>query len=203
MHVHTRFSPCSIIRVRQLAKKLRDTGIDGVCITDHDTTAARSLLKGLSDVSGLSIIIGLEYTTTQGDFLIFGPVDHIPQGMDAKTLLKWSTREGGVAIPAHPFRRSRPADSGILHLFDIIEALNGRNLASENDLCMHWIASHGNSKKRIGGSDAHTPDEIGRIVTIFDKNIYTSEDLVRELLHGQYSIRQRYPQSANIPPYFL
>jgi predicted metal-dependent phosphoesterase TrpH len=192
MHIHTRFSPCSIIRVRQLPRKLRDAGIDGACITDHDTTAARSLLKGLTDISGLCIIVGIEYTTTQGDFLIFGPVDNIRRGMDAKTLFGWIKREGGVAIPAHPFRRSRPADPDILHFFDIIEALNGRNLASENDLCAHWIASHGNSKKRIGGSDAHTLDEIGRIVTIFDKNIYTSDDLIRELLCGQYTIRQRY-----------
>lgn len=193
MHIHTRFSPCSIIRVRQLSGKIQEAGIDGVCITDHDTIASRSLLKGLSHTSGMCIIVGLEYTTTQGDFLIFGPVEHIPQSMDAKTLLKWIKKEGGVAIPAHPFRRSRPVDFQILHLFDIIEVLNGRNQDYENDLCMHWIETNGNSKKRIGGSDAHTLDEIGRIVTVFDKDIYTSEDLVRELRDGEYTIQQRYP----------
>jgi len=193
MHIHTRFSPCSIIRVRQIPKKIQETGIDGVCITDHDTTASRSLLKGISHISGLRIFVGLEYTTTPGDFLIFGPVEYIPQGMDAKTLLKWIKKEGGVAIPAHPFRRSRPADPQILHFFDIIEVLNGRNQAYENDLCMHWIESNGNSRKRIGGSDAHTLDEIGRIVTVFGRDIYTSEDLVRELRDGDYTIQQKYP----------
>jgi hypothetical protein len=192
MHIHTRFSPCSIIRVRQLPVKLREARIDGVCITDHNTTASRSLLQGFSHVPGLSIIVGLEYATTQGDFLIFGPAEYIPEGMDARTLHKWIKKEGGIAIPAHPFRRSRPADPQILHLFDIIEVLNGRNYSYENDLCIQWIETNGNSKKRIGGSDAHTPDEIGRIVTVFDKNIYSSDDLVRELRDGTYSIQQRY-----------
>jgi predicted metal-dependent phosphoesterase TrpH len=192
MHIHTRFSPCSIIRVRQIPYQIQKNGIDGVCITDHNTTASRSLLKSFSHISGLSIIVGLEYSTFQGDFLIFGPDEYIPEGMDAKTLLKWVKKEGGIAIPAHPFRRSRPADPRILPFFDIIEVLNGRNHAYENDLCMQWIESNGNNKKRIGGSDAHMLDEIGRIVTVFDKDIYTSDDLVRELREGNYTIQQRY-----------
>lgn len=192
MHIHTRFSPCSKIRVRQIPRKIQEACIDGVCITDHNTTASRSLLKGISHVSGLSIIVGLEYATAQGDFLIFGPDEYIPEGMDAKTLLKWVKKEGGVAIPAHPFRRSRPADPRILPFFDIIEVLNGRNQTYENDLCMQWIETNGNSKKCIGGSDAHTLDEIGRIVTVFDKDIYTSDDLIRELREGDYTIQQRY-----------
>ena len=192
MHVHTRFSPCSVIRVRQLSSHMRSTGIEGVCITDHDTARAYSLLKGqTTDISGLSIIVGLEYTTPQGDILIFGPVDRVPRHMDAKSLLQWVRREGGVAIPAHPFRRSRPADPRILPWFDIIEVFNGRNQPSENDHCRQWIAANGNHKKAIGGSDAHTPAEIGRFVTVFEKNIYTSEDLVRELLDGHYTIEQR------------
>jgi len=70
--------------------------------------------------------------------------------------------------------------------------LNGRNQTYENDLCMQWIETNGNNKKCIGGSDAHTLDEIGRIVTVFDKDIYTSEDLIRELREGDYTIQQRY-----------
>lgn len=192
MHIHTRFSQCSIIRVRQLSKILQEANIDGLCITDHDTAASRSQLQGLSDTTGKTIIVGLEYTTTQGDILIFGPVEYVPQGMDVQMLLKWVRKAGGVAIPAHPFRKSRPVDPHILPFFDIIEVLNGRNQAHENDLCRQWIATNGNRKKGIGGSDAHTPHEIGRIVTVFKKNIYTSEDLVRELVDGDYAVQQRH-----------
>ena len=192
MHIHSRFSPCSIIRLGQLSSRIREVKIDGVCITDHDTTAAGSLIKGLFDASGLLVIVGLEYSTTQGDFLIFGSVEDIPRGMNAPLLLNWVKKEGGVVIPAHPFRKSRPADPTILHYFDIIEVLNGRNRSHENNLCKEWIEKSGNSKRVIGGSDAHTLDEIGRIVTIFDKDIHSSEDLVRELRDGVYSVQRRY-----------
>jgi predicted metal-dependent phosphoesterase TrpH len=191
MHVHTRFSPCSIIRIRQLPRKIQEAGIDGVCITDHDTTASLSLLKSLSDTSGICIIVGIEYTTSRGDFLIFGPVEYIPPGMSAEKILKWAKKEGGIAIPAHPFRKSRPADPGILSSFEILEVLNGRNRPEENESCANWLKRHGNNKRGIGGSDAHTLEEVGRIVTVFEKNIHGVEDLIRELRHGKYSVLQR------------
>jgi predicted metal-dependent phosphoesterase TrpH len=190
MHIHTRFSPCSVIKVRQLVKKMHEKGLDGVCITDHDTTGSLSVLRNNSGTSGICIIVGIEYTTQKGDFLIFGPVEQIPKCMDAENLLEWVRKEGGVAIPAHPFRRSRPADVEILRSFDIIEVLNGRNLPSENDSCKDWLSTNGNGKRVTGGSDAHTLDEIGRVVTVFEKNIYRVEDLIHELRFGKYSPRQ-------------
>jgi predicted metal-dependent phosphoesterase TrpH len=187
MHVHTRFSPCSIIRIAHLIDKARKAGLDGVCITDHDTADSQSVFKNIPATQGICIIVGMEYTTRKGDFLLFGPVEYIPKGMDADRLIEWSKREGAAAIPAHPFRRSRPADLDILRKSDIIEGINGRNHPHENSLCSKWMIEQGNGTKQIGGSDAHTLDEIGRIVTIFDKNIYTVEDLLKELTAGKYS----------------
>ena len=99
MHIHTRFSPCSIIRVAQLVKKARETGLDGICITDHDTIASKSVLKNIAEHQSICIIVGMEYTTRKGDFLVFGPVDHITSGMDAEDLMKWSKREGAILYP--------------------------------------------------------------------------------------------------------
>lgn len=192
MHIHTRFSPCSIIRLKQLAGEIRRSGIDGLCITDHHTIASRALLSNVSDTANVAIIVGIEYSTGQGDFLIFGPVENIPRGLDALSLLTWVKKQGGIVIPAHPFRKSRPADPAILEHFDIIEVLNGRNRTQENDLCREWIRERGNNKRVIGGSDAHTPEEIGNVVTVFKKNIYTSEDLIRELRDGDYTVQQRH-----------
>ena len=61
---------------------------------------------------GLCVIVGMEYTTSKGDFLVFGPAEYVPEGMDAEDLIGWVRKEGGVAIPAHPFRQSRPTDPG-------------------------------------------------------------------------------------------
>lgn len=191
MHIHTRFSPCSIIRIAHLLEKARTLNLDGICITDHDTSDSLSVFKNISAHHKICIIVGLEYTTGKGDFLVFGPVEHIPKGMSAERLIEWSKKEGAVAIPAHPFRQSRPADLNILKISDIIEGVNGRNHPHENSLCRRWLKEQGNGKKEIGGSDAHTLDEVGRIVTVFHKNIYTVEDLLKELIAGKYSAVQR------------
>ena len=61
MHVHTRFSPCSVIRIRNLLSRAREVGIDGVCITDHDTIASKHEFEKLSDTHGICFIIGIEY----------------------------------------------------------------------------------------------------------------------------------------------
>ncbi len=199
IHVHTRFSPCGSIRVRQLERVIRESGIDGICITDHDTIAASSLLAESRHAAGVVIIVGLEYTTSQGDFLVFGPVESIPERLDAPSLARWAKKKGGVAIPAHPFRRSRPADVGILEHFHVIEAYNGRNRAFENDLCVRWLRERGENKKWVGGSDAHTLDEVGRVVTVFRNDIHTAEELVRELLEGTYTIWQRHGERKRGP----
>jgi predicted metal-dependent phosphoesterase TrpH len=193
MHIHTHFSPCSVIKIPQLLQRARKAGIDGVCITDHNTVASKSAFEKISDNAGLCVIVGIEYTTFQGDFLIFGSVDHIPAKMDAENLLKWVQKEGSVAIAAHPFRKDRPFDKGILQSLKIVEVLNGRNKPNENELCKDWLQKHGKGIKEIGGSDAHTLEEIGQVVTVFKKNIYSMDDLVGELLTGTYSPLKRYP----------
>lgn len=191
MHIHSSFSPCSVINIPQLLQRARDLGLSGICITDHDTTDSKSIIEKRVDSSGICVIVGIEYTTTKGDFLVFGPIEHIPRGMDAENLLRWINKVGGIAIPAHPFREDRPVDLNILRSFKVIEGLNGRNKQYENELCKKWLKRRGNGMKEIGGSDAHTIEEVGRIVTVFKKNIYSTEDLIEELQYGHYCPEQR------------
>ena len=87
--------------------------------------------------------------------------------------------------------QSRPADLKILKRSEIIEGVNGRNHPHENSLCRRWLKEQGNGTKLIGGSDAHTLDEVGRVATMFNRNIYTVEDLIKELATGTYSAVQR------------
>jgi predicted metal-dependent phosphoesterase TrpH len=187
MHIHTRFSPCSGMRIKHLVGKAKERGLNGICITDHDTTASLTAFQNIYNETGICIIVGLEYTTQEGDFLVFCPTKYFSMGMGAEDLLQWAEKEGAIVIPAHPFRKSRPADPAILKSFNIIERLNGRNHPSENEACKAWLKQYGNGTRTVGGSDAHTPDEIGRVVTVFEKDICSIEDLIRELRSGHYS----------------
>jgi predicted metal-dependent phosphoesterase TrpH len=191
MHIHTSFSPCSVITIPNLLQRAQKAGLDGICITDHDTMASKAVFDGIDDKHGLCVIVGIEYTTTKGDFLIFGPIESAPLGMNAADLFRWIKKEGGVAIPAHPFRKNRPTDMGVLSSSKIVEVLNGRNRPSENESCRNWLAQHGNGTRQTGGSDAHTLEEIGRIVTVFKENIYDIEDLIDALYTGSFTPKQR------------
>lgn len=189
MHVHTHFSPCSNINIEQLLQRARDLGLDGVCITDHDSTLSKDVF-GIYN-GDLCVIIGMEYTTKEGDFLIFSPHYDIPRGLSAMELFRYTAQIGGISIPAHPFRKTRPINPSILNSFHIIEVINGRNSYYENELSKNWLKSQGNGTRGIGGSDAHTIEEVGRIVTIFEKNIYNVEDLIRQLYSGNYVALQK------------
>jgi predicted metal-dependent phosphoesterase TrpH len=109
-----------------------------------------------SDTYGICFIIGIEYTTTKGDYLVYGHLENIPKHMGVNSLLQWAQKEGAVVIPAHPFRKSRPVPMPILKSFDIIECLNGRNHDFENDACRKWLKENANGIREIGGSDSHT-----------------------------------------------
>lgn len=196
MHIHTRFSSCSAIGVKQLIQKANNIGLDGICITDHDTVAAKHALHNISDRSGLCVIIGMEYTTAEGDFLVFSPCDEISGGLNARELSSYVIKQGGIAIPAHPFRKNRPASRAVLESSHIIEAMNGRSNYDENELAKTWIRSQGNGTRGIGGSDAHTIKEVGKVVTVFKNNIYSLEDLIRELHSGTYGPLQMTPSLA-------
>ena len=98
IHVHSTISPCSELRLEEILAHSRARKLDGVCITDHQRMeAAQHLTEGIQP-DGLCVIVGLEYTTPDGDFLVFGPFDGISQGFTAPELLTLVHERGGVAV---------------------------------------------------------------------------------------------------------
>ncbi|MDQ7031367.1 MAG: PHP domain-containing protein [Desulfonauticus sp.] len=183
LHVHSNISPCSNMGLDDLIKRAYELGLDGICITDHDTLEAKNILSKIPTY-GITVIVGMEYATPQGDFLIFGEIDNIPKGLTAKDLLHTLKNRNSMAIAAHPFRKKRRFDSSLLACMEVIEGVNGRCNWEENILTMNWALD--NLKKITGGSDAHTLKEIGRVITYFKKPILNVWDLIDNLKSGSY-----------------
>ena len=156
LHVHTTFSSCSELSLETLLRSARTKGLDGVCITDHDTMESAQYVTEGMQPDGLMVIIGMEYATPQGDFLIFGPFQRLRPGLLARELLPIVEGQGGIAIAAHPFRAWRPLDASALNWgAHAIERYNGRNNFEENEQAESLIEEWGLTA--TGGSDATQP----------------------------------------------
>lgn len=184
LHVHTTYSPCSRLLLGDILVHARGKGLDGVLITDHDTTEAMRWIRPGFQPDGLLLLIGMEYATDQGDFLILG--DNIKPGADlgALALINQVEQKGGIAIAAHPFRKSRFFERSLLNkpYVAYVEGINGRNQAEENRLALGLGQAKG--KIMLGGSDAHALDELGRVVTNFDYPIKSMQELIKEIKAG-------------------
>ncbi|MFO7877556.1 MAG: PHP domain-containing protein [Desulfovermiculus sp.] len=185
LHVHSSMSPCSNLPLHDIVHQAQEKGLDGVCITDHDTMAAGQLVtEGLQD-NGLVVIIGQEYTTRQGDFLLFGPYEDLPSGLSAEKVLGHVQATGGAAIGAHPFRNGRSIDQYLIRsgLCPIIEQENGRNTALENGQTRTWLTRY--PLILVAGGDAHSLEELGRFPVQFSSPIHSRMDLISALNSGQ------------------
>jgi predicted metal-dependent phosphoesterase TrpH len=184
LHVHTSISPCSNLRISDILCHAKAKGLDGVCITDHNTMEIRRHLKEGFQEDGLCVLFGMEYGTPDGDFLIYGPFEDFPAGLPASHLLKIVEQSGGAAVAAHPFRNGRSVREEIISggLCRIVESINGRNGEMENESVGIWRRRFRLSE--CGGSDAHSFDELGKVVTRFDVSVRSREDLVQALING-------------------
>jgi hypothetical protein len=171
------------MHIEDVVDRAMDRGLQGVCITDHNTMDIRhSLTEGIQE-NGLCVLFGMEYSTPQGDFLVFGPFEELTPNLDADRLLSTVRDTGGAAVAAHPFRKARPTDERLIRngLCHGLECINGRNTSQENSAVANWRHY---PLSQCGGSDAHTLDELGTFGTRMLIPVQTRADLIQAIHHG-------------------
>lgn len=188
LHIHTKaLSPCSRMSMEEAAVQSKAMGLDGICITEHDTMADFREADRLSDKYGIVILVGCEVYAAEGDFLTFG-IPHAPKWrLTAQELLDWTEQSGGVCIAAHPFRdngRGAGAFLSQLHGLNAIEAYNGNTKLEHNKLAVQWAERL--HIPQTGSSDAHATDRVGVFATEFNDRILSIPDLVQALRTGNY-----------------
>lgn len=184
IHVHTTISGCSRLTLEEIVENAAAQGLDGVCITDHDTMDVRHRIEEGRQANGLCVIFGMEYATTDGDFLLFGPFESLQPGLDARELLALVESKGGVAIAAHPFRPGRSVSEFAVSegLCSVVERVNGRNKPEANERTLEWFDRYQLSAS--GGSDAHTLEELGRTPSRILAPIAGRADFIKALKAG-------------------
>ncbi len=192
LHIHTVLGGDSAIHPDEVVPFAQKAGLDGVCITEHHEFGLSAPLEAIAIETGFPIFRAMEYRADAGHLLIFGVKvgrsDMMP-GLPIQHAINWVNRQGGVAIPAHPFQTSlsgRCLGDRVLDLTNIpaLETFNASATLRENDRTR--IAASKMSLAGIGGSDAHGSLAIGRAYTLFPAPILTIQDLVQALKSGQY-----------------
>jgi predicted metal-dependent phosphoesterase TrpH len=108
------------------------------------------------------------------------------------------TAAEGFMVYAHPFRglpelTISDADAAMkialgkvdITSIDAVEGRNGRHGDIYNQPALEMAARY--NLRSTGGSDAHSADEIGTCVTVFERKITTDGELLRELKAGRFT----------------
>ncbi len=176
----------SNLSIHQAIIRAKTIGLDGICFTDHDNMGIYGRAKDLSSQYDIPVFAGIEINTADGDILVFG-LNSMPERTgSAIELVKDVLEAGGAAVSAHPFR---PGGRGLgdrisAMPFPIgIEVLNGRTPQKFNRIALE--TSYSTGLPGLGGSDAHTPEEVGRFATFFPDDIRTTRDLIRAIRTGK------------------
>jgi predicted metal-dependent phosphoesterase TrpH len=203
LHTHTSpRSPCSSLDPVDLIREAERLGLDGICLTEHQVWWGVDEISELARHTKVKIFRGNEFTTNQGDVLVFGYEEDIKDLLTIEDLRHRVTAAGGFMIAAHPFRGFKTFGIGQLQMtvdqacgrrvFDFVDALETRNGGvsdQENDMAARVAARLG--LPGTAGSDAHVADEVGKWVTDFERAIETEQELLEELRAGRFAVLKK------------
>ncbi|MGC2445790.1 PHP-associated domain-containing protein [Candidatus Binatus sp.] len=204
LHVHTRLSSDSNVAPEQYLEfaQASGRGLGAICFTEHrlfpNDAEVWRLYAELADRFQIAVFRGIEADTDLGHLLLFGVNDEVTRRFDltsrmlkSDSLIEVIHHEGGVAIPAHPFR-----DSGYGSRLDAllsrhgaaigaVEALNGQNSIEENRRAEDAVRKLGLTA--VGGSDAHfaTAKWFMTVATEFEREVKTVEQMCTEIRAGR------------------
>lgn len=187
MHVHEkRNSLDSFMTLEEIVEEACETGLDGICITDHESMGLREFASQYSKKTGFPIFVGAEYLTKEGDILAFG-IDELPKEslLSAQEFIDYVNERGGACIAAHPFRNNnRGLGENLKKVKGLagIEVLNGSTSFDANQKALQYCTELGLST--FGASDAHDTFQLGKYATRMPKRVTSMSELVEAIKKG-------------------
>jgi len=208
LHIHTRLGGDSLIGPEDLVERAREVGLDAVCITEHHSYDLSEPFDEISRKTKFPIFRGLEYRADNGHLLIYGvraSRGNLPAGLPLQKAVDWVHKNGGVAVPAHPYQHSLAGQ----YLGDDIIKINGLFAL---EVLNGSVSSAGNRRAKaaadrlkingIGGSDAHGLQVLGKAYTCFRAPVTTVKELTAVLRGGDYSpCWNQWYQAPNLSKY--
>ncbi|QGG96100.1 PHP-associated domain-containing protein [Actinomarinicola tropica] len=166
MHSHTMWSGDSTTTPDEVEEAVVDSGIDVLCITDHNAIAGAEELAARLPCR---VVVGEELRTQLGEIIGLFLTERIPFGVGPREAAERIRAQGGVVYVPHPFDpmranlRAESIDELVAAgLVDVMEVRNGKtSLEHLNREAAEYAAAHG--LLAGAGSDAHVPAALGAV----------------------------------------
>ncbi len=205
-HVHTlETSSCARIEASETVRLYKESGYQGIIITDHyydfyfsnlmESSWERKIdqyLRGYyhareeGSKRGLKVFLGLEirFTENPNDYLVYGITEQFLKehkelyALGLKEFKKLIEKENNLIIQAHPYRKNMiVAAPQDIHGVEVFNGNPRHN--SHNELALAFAKEH--SLLMSSGSDFHQMEDLARGGMVFGHEINTSSDFVNAL----------------------
>lgn len=195
MHCHVKEGSLdSKVSVEEYIMLLKAKGFQGMVITDHNTYKGyrywKNHIKGKRHTDFV-VLKGIEYDTRDAGHILVIMPEGVKmrvlelRGMSVSVLIDFVHRNGGVLGPAHPCgekylsftntKRFRISPE-LMKRFDFVEAFNCCESVESNENALELAKKY--DMVRIGGSDSHKPDCVGRAYTILPEPVTCETELI-------------------------
>ena len=180
---------------------LKKHGFQGMVITDHDTYQGYRHWKNQLKEKHPDFVVlkGIEYDTRDAGHILVIMPEGVKmrllemRGMRASVLIDLVHRNGGVLGPAHPCGEKYMSFTNtkcyyntpeLIKRFDFIEAFNACESKESNAGALKLAEKYG--KVKVGGSDSHKPDCVGKGYTILPEPVTCETELI-SMIHRKVS----------------
>ena len=172
LHCHSSASFDSLSKPADLVRVAAERGLTHLAITDHERVDGALAARDLAPVE-LTIIVGEEVRSADGDVIGLYLERAVPPGLSASETIAAIHEQGGLAGIPHPFDRFRASGlaglpeselADVAAAVDYVETWNARvPSAATNERARDFAAAHG--LPGVASSDAHTLIEVGVAAT--------------------------------------
>jgi predicted metal-dependent phosphoesterase TrpH len=176
-HCHTIYSKDSLTRPADLVRVAREKGLNRLVVTDHNRIGGALEAQKLDPEL---VIVGEEIMTTRGELLAAFVSEEIPAGLEPLEAIRRLRAQGAFISVSHPFDGHRGWQLAdlleIAPLVDALEIFNARCIFERDNQRAADFAREHNLPGTVG-SDAHTTRELGRAVSVLEKDFDNAETL--------------------------
>jgi hypothetical protein len=171
LHCHTRASFDCLSAPKAVVRAAAERGLTHLAITDHDRIDGALEARELAP-AGLTVLIGEEVKTRDGDLICVFLEEPIPPGMSVEETIQAAREQGALVGIPHPFDQLRGSllrDERLMTIgssVDWVETHNARLMGRGNERAAVYAGEH--ALPGVAVSDAHSILEVGVAYTALD-----------------------------------